>query len=133
MELLEVDPLFNLYGERWPLRTHCRSLAPTKCILGGTALESMVSDGCIISGGSVWRSILSPGVVVERGAVVEESVIFDDVLIDPGARIKRAIVDKESRIRSGALQSGTTRRPIRTGLHRVGSGIVVVPKGADLG
>ena len=133
MELLEVDPLFNLYGERWPLRTHCRTLAPTKCILGGRALESMVSDGCIISGGSVWRSILSPGVVVERDASVEESVIFDDVMIEPGARIKRAIIDKESRIRAGAAVGYDVEADKQRGCTVSEGGIVVVPKGADLG
>jgi glucose-1-phosphate adenylyltransferase len=132
LELLDVDPLFNLYGERWPLRSNARSLPPTKCILGGTALESMVSDGCIISGGNVRRSILSPRVIVERGAAVEESVIFDNVMIDPGARIKRAIVDKESRIRPGALVGYDPEADKRRGCTVSDKGIVVVPKSAVL-
>ena len=65
MDLVGVDPLFNLYGERWPLRTFQRPLPPSKCVLGGKTPESIVSDGCIISGGTAWNSILSPGVIVE--------------------------------------------------------------------
>ena len=132
MELLDVDPLFNLYGERWPLRTNCRSLPPTKCILGGRSLESMVSDGCIISSGNVWKSILSPGVIVERDAVVEESVIFDDVIIDPGVRIRRAIIDKESRIRAGTSIGYDHEADKRKGCTISDNGIVVVPKGSDI-
>lgn len=58
----------------------------------------MVSDGCIILGGKVWRSILSPGMVIEKDALVEELMIFDDVNIEPGAKIKRAIIDANMRI-----------------------------------
>ena len=71
MDLVGVEPLFNLYGERWPIRTYQRPLPPSKCIIGGRTPESIVCDGCIISGGTVWKSILSPGVVVEREALVE--------------------------------------------------------------
>jgi glucose-1-phosphate adenylyltransferase len=133
MELLEIDPLFNLYGEKWLLRTNNRSLPPAKCILGGKISDSIMCDGCIISGGSVWRSILSPGVIVERDAVVEESVIFDDVMIDPGAGIKRAIVDKESHIRAGATIGYDLEADKRRGCTVSDKGIVVVPKGAVLG
>jgi glucose-1-phosphate adenylyltransferase len=133
MDLLQVDPIFNLHGERWMLRTNLRSLPPTKCILGGRILESIVSEGCIISGGSVRRSILSPGVIVERDAAVEESIIFDDVRIDPGAKIKRAIIDKETRIRAGALIGYDSEADKRRGCAVSNNGIVVVPKGADLG
>ena len=68
MDLVSVDPPLNLYGEKWPFRAYERSLPPSKFIFGGKAPDSMVSDGCIISGGTVWKSILSPGVVVERDA-----------------------------------------------------------------
>ena len=133
MDLLEVDPLFNLYGERWLLRTNSRSMPPTKYILGGRSPESMVSDGCIISGGNVWKSILSQGVIVERDALVEESVIFDDVMIEPGAKIKRAIIDKESRIRAAALIGYNAEADKRRGCTVSDKGIIVVPKNADLG
>jgi glucose-1-phosphate adenylyltransferase len=69
MDLIMVDPLYNLYGEIWPLRTYQRQLPPIKCILGGRIVDSIVSDGCIISGGTVEQSILSPNVIVERGEI----------------------------------------------------------------
>jgi len=132
MELVGVDPLFNLYGERWPFRTYQRPLPPSKCILGGNISESIVCDGCIISGGTLWGSILSPGVVVERDARVEQSVVFDDVIIEPGASIRRAIVDKESRIRAGASIGFDLEGDKRRGCTVSDNGIVVVPKGMDI-
>jgi len=133
MDLVGVDPLFNLYGERWPLRTYQRPLPPSKCVLGGSTSDSIVSDGCIISGGIVRNSILSPGVVVERDAIVVESIIFDDVIIEPHARMRRAIIDKEARIQSGASIGYDQEADKRRGCTISETGIVVVPKGADIG
>jgi glucose-1-phosphate adenylyltransferase len=133
MDLVGVDPLFNLYGERWPIRSTQRLLPPSKCVLGGKTPDSIVSDGCIISGGTVWNSILSPGVIVERDALVEQSIIFDDVIIEPGARVRRAIVDKESRIRAGASIGLSRDADKARGSTVSDSGITVVPKGADIG
>ena len=133
MDLVSVDPLFNLYGERWPIRTCQRPLPPSKCVLGGKTLDSIVNDGCIISGGTVWNSILSPGVIVERDASVEQSIIFDDVVIEPGARIRRAIVDKESRIRAGASIGLNRDEDKARGATVSDSGITIIPKGMDIG
>jgi glucose-1-phosphate adenylyltransferase len=133
MDLVSVDPPFNLYGEQWPLRAYERSLPPSKFIFGGKAADSMVSDGCIISGGTVWKSILSPGVVVERDASVEESIIFDDVNIEPGARIKRAIIDTEARIKSGVSIGYDLDADARKGCIISDKGIVVVPEGMAIG
>jgi glucose-1-phosphate adenylyltransferase len=132
MDLVGVDPIFNLYGERWPLRTYQRPLPPSKCVLGGRALESIMSDGCIISGGTVRDSIISPGVVVERDALVEQSIIFDDVIIEPNARIRRAIIDKEARIQAGASIGYDLEADKRRGCTISEAGIVVVPKGIDM-
>jgi glucose-1-phosphate adenylyltransferase len=132
MDLVRINPLFSLYGERWPLRTYQRQLPPSKCILGGKIADSIVSDGCIISGGTLDHSILSPSVVVERDALVEYSVIFDDVYIEPGARIRRAIVDKDCRIRAGASIGYDRQSDIARGCTVIESGIVVVPKGTDI-
>jgi glucose-1-phosphate adenylyltransferase len=132
MELVGVDPLFNLYGEKWPFRTYQRPLPPSKCILGGKISESIVCDGCIISGGTVRDSIVSPGVVVERDARVEQSVVFDNVIIEPGASIRRAIVDKESRIRVGASIGYDRKADERRGCTISDNGIVVIPKGMDI-
>jgi len=132
MDLVGVDPLFNLYGERWPIRTYQRPLPPSKCVLDGKTPQSIVCDGCIVSGGTVWNSILSPGVIVERDAVVEQSVIFDDVVIEPGARIRRAIVDKESRIRAGASIGYDREADKKRSCTISDNGIVVVAKGTDM-
>ena len=133
MELVSVDPVFSLYGEKWPFRTYQRPLPPTKCVLGGKISDSIVCDGCIVSGGSVLDSLLSPGAIVEKDAVVEHSIVFDNVFIEPGARIKRAIVDKESRVRAGALLGYDLNADRRRGCTISDSGISVVPKGADVG
>jgi glucose-1-phosphate adenylyltransferase len=133
MELLSVDPVFNMYGERWPLRTYQRPLPSGKCVLGGRTPESIISDGCIISGGTVWNSILSPGVVVERDALVEQSIIFDDVVIEPNARVRKAIIDKGARIQTHA-SVGLDRDADRArGCSISENGITIVPKGADIG
>jgi glucose-1-phosphate adenylyltransferase len=98
-------------------------------VLGGRALESIVSEGCIISGASIWNSVISPGVIAERDAVVEQSVIFDDVVIEPGARIRRAIIDKESRVQVGARIGYDVDEDKNRGFSISNGGIVVVPKG----
>ena len=132
MDLVGVDPLFNLYGEKWPLRSYQKPRPPTKCVLGGRIPDSLVSDGCIISGGGVGGSILSPGVVVESGALVENSIIFDDVIVEPGARVRRAIVDKESRIHAGASLGYDHEADKRRGCTVSPSGVVVAPKGSHI-
>jgi glucose-1-phosphate adenylyltransferase len=132
MDLVGVDPLFNLYGEKWLIRTYQRPLPPTKCIIGGRTPESIISDGCIISGGTVWGSILSPGIIVERDAIVERSIIFDDVIIEPHARLRRAIVDKETIIRAGATIGYDLEADKRKGCTVSETGIVVVPKGVEI-
>jgi glucose-1-phosphate adenylyltransferase len=131
MALLAVDPPFSLYGERWPLRTFQRPMPPSKCILGGRVSDSIVCDGCLISGGVVSGSILSPGVIVERDALVEQSVIFDDVIIEPGVRLRRVIVDKRTRIRAGAVIGHDQEEDRRKGYSISDNGIVVVSEGMD--
>jgi len=133
MDLVGIDPLFNLYGEKWTLRTYQRPLPPSKCVLGGKTPESIVCDGCIISGGTVWNSILSPGVVVERDTNVEQSIIFDDVIIEPRARIKRAIIDKEARILADTQIGYDPEADKKRGCTISDSGIVVVPRGMEIG
>ncbi|MBI4285908.1 MAG: glucose-1-phosphate adenylyltransferase [Chloroflexi bacterium] len=132
MDLVGVDPLFNFYGEQWLIRTFQRPLPPSKCVLGGTTPESIVSDGCIVSGAVVWRSVLSPGVIVERDALVEESIIFDDVIVEPHARVRRAIVDKESTIRAGAAVGYDHEADRQRGCTVSDSGIVIVPRNSDI-
>lgn len=109
MDLTGVDPFFNVYGELWPLRTLHRQLPPAKFVFAdegqreGKALDSLVSNGCIISGGSVRNSVLSPDVYVHSFAEVEESVIMEGVEIGRHCRIKKAIIDKNNKIPQGTV------------------------------
>lgn len=100
MDLTGVDPFFNMYGRRWPMRTHQRQYPPVKTVFAqesentraGRALDSLVAHGCIISGGLVRNSVLSYNVFVHSWATVEESVIMENVVIGRRARIKKAII-----------------------------------------
>jgi glucose-1-phosphate adenylyltransferase len=133
MDVVSVDPQFNLYGVKWPFRTCPRPVPPTKFVLGGSAPDSIVCEGCLVSAGTVRESILSPGVVVERDALVEKSIVLDDVNVEPGVRIRRAIIDKEVRIQSGASVGYDLEADIRRGCTISDTGIVVVPKGIVIG
>lgn len=102
MDLVAVDPLLNLYDEAWPIRTYQGQFPPAKFVFAdqypggrvGLALDSIVSGGCIISGGKVQKSILSPDVHVDQHADVQESVIMENVEIGERARIRHTIIDK---------------------------------------
>jgi glucose-1-phosphate adenylyltransferase len=106
MDLVSVHPVFNLYNRQWPIYTASSQLPPAKFVFEepgrmGHALDSIVSEGVIVSGGTVRRSVLSPGVLVESHALVEDSVIMDDVVIGAGSIIRRAIIDKNVHVPPG--------------------------------
>ncbi len=102
LDLVSVEPHFNLYDRDWPLRTYQGQHPPAKFVFAeefhggrlGIALDSIVCGGCIISGGKVQNSVLSPDVRVESYAEVKDSVIMEDVQIGKHCAIKRAIIDK---------------------------------------
>jgi glucose-1-phosphate adenylyltransferase len=103
MDLVSVDPQFNLYDQSWPIRTYQGQFPPAKFVFAqdyeggrmGIALDSVVCGGCIISGGRVQNSVLSPNVVVHDHAEVRESVVMENVVIGERAQIRRAIIDKD--------------------------------------
>ena len=108
MDLVSVNPEFNLYDEEWPVRTYQGQYPPAKTVFAnvkegrvGQVLDSIVSGGCVISGGKVERSVLAPGVRVNSFADVNESIIMENVDVGRHARIRRAIIDKEVRIPAG--------------------------------
>ena len=107
LDLVSVHPVFNLYNRAWPIYSSYFPLPPAKFVFDsddrrGQALDSMVSPGVIISGGTVRRSVLSPEVHVHSQALVEESVLLDGVAVGRGAKVRRAIVDKQVAIPAGA-------------------------------
>jgi glucose-1-phosphate adenylyltransferase len=103
MDLRSVKPALNLYNYQWPLRTAEYPQGPSKFTFDepdrrGHAINSLVAEGCILAGGEVRGSILGRRVYVDNGAVVEDSIVMDGCYIGPGARVRRAIVDKNARV-----------------------------------
>ena len=108
MDLVSVTPMFNLYNLEWPIYSFYGPLPPAKFVFDedgrrGVALDSIVSPGVIVAGGTVRRSVLSPGVRVGSGALVEGCVLLDGVEIGDGAVVRRAIIDKEVVVPPGAI------------------------------
>src|SRR5436309_12977152 len=108
MDLVAVSPVFNLYDHKWPIRTHQRQYPPAKFVFGepgrtGTAIDSIVSSGCILSGGTVRNSVLSPDVRVNSYSDVESSIIFAHVNIGRHCRIRNAIIDRDVHIPEGTI------------------------------
>ncbi|MFJ6513046.1 glucose-1-phosphate adenylyltransferase [Streptomyces sp. NPDC091406] len=101
MDLISEQPLFSLYNQRWPMYTHAAHQAPARFVSGGIAGESIVSPGCVIRG-QVTGSVLSPGVIVEQGAVVQGSVLHHGVRVGRGAVVRNAILDKNVDVPPGA-------------------------------
>ncbi|MCP9448879.1 MAG: glucose-1-phosphate adenylyltransferase [Nitrospira sp.] len=139
MDLVSVDPQFNLYDPEWPIRTYQGQFPPAKFVFAqdfqggrmGVALDSIVSGGCIVSGARVQNSILSPNVRVQDHADVRESILMDNVQIGPHCRIKRAIIDKGVVIPS-RTEIGYDRGADAKRFKVTDSGIVVISKGMDL-
>jgi len=108
MDMVSVSPVFNLYDKEWPIRTHQRQYPPAKFVFAepgrrGEAVDSIVSMGCIVSGGAVKNSLLSPDVRVNSYAEVDASIIFSHVNIGRHCRIRRAIVDRDVHIPEGTV------------------------------
>lgn len=133
MDLISVNPIFNLYNRKWPLLTGYTGLPPAKFVYGhherlGHALDSIVSPGVIISGGEVIGSVLSPFVRVNSWSSVRDSVLFDGVNVGRNATVVRAIVDKNVKIDDGAQIGIDHARDRERGFFVSDTGIVVVPK-----
>jgi glucose-1-phosphate adenylyltransferase len=135
MDLIQVDPIFNLYDAAWPLRTHQPQLPPPKFVFDqdgrrGAAYQSIVSMGCIVSGSEVRRSILGPDVRVHSYGDVQDSILLPGVLVNRHARIRRAIVDDGVEVPRGAIIGYDPAEDRRR--HTVSpGGVVVVTPGED--
>lgn len=139
MDLVGVDPQLSLYNDKWPIFTAAAPwLAPAKFVFNnaeegrvGHATDSLISEGCIISGGHVNRSVLSARVRVNSYAEVKDSVVFEGVNIGRRARIRRAIIDKNVEIPPG-MEIGYDLEEDRRRFFVSPSGVVVVPKGTRI-
>jgi glucose-1-phosphate adenylyltransferase len=129
MDLVSVDPMFNLYNDEWPIWTYAVQMPGAKFVLEGTAEDSIVSPGCIISGGQVESSVLAPDVRLQERSVINRSVLMSGVRIGAGAVIDNAILDKNVVIPPGA-QVGIDHDADRArGFTVSEGGITVVGKG----
>jgi len=133
MDLCRVNPEFNLYDPEWPLRTHQVQAPPAKFVFAdegrrcGTAVDSMISAGCIISGSSIRGSVLCPNVRVHSFSEVVDSILMPGVRVGRHTRIRRAIVDRDVFIPRGA-QVGYNEEEDRKRHTISDNGIVVVTK-----
>ena len=140
MDLVAVDPKLSLYNDRWPIYTApSPTAAPVKFVFAnveenriGSATDSIVSEGCIISGGRINRCILSPNVRINSYAELTDSILFEGVKVGRHARIRNAIIDKNVDIPPG-LQIGYDAEEDRKRFFISPKGIVIVPKGMRLG
>jgi len=136
MDIVSVSPVFNLYDSEWPIRTHQRQYPPAKFVFAeagrtGTAMDSIVSAGCIISGGTVKSSILSPDVRVNSYTEVDDSILFSHVNVGRHCRIRRAIIDRDVHIPEGTTV-GYDAEADRQRYFVTESGITVVTRDYSL-
>lgn len=134
MDLVSALPVFNLYNRRWPIYTQTLNSPPAKFnrdAFGNNTVvhDSIVSPGSLFSGSRIQNSVLGPWAIVESGASVVDSVLFDRVRIGAGAVVQKAILDKNVVIAEGARVGIEHERDRERGLTVTDSGIVVVGKG----
>ena len=137
MDLVGVDPTLNLYDRAWPIHTYQPPMPPPKFVhtdgdRRGAAFNSIVCQGAIVSGGQVYRSILSPGVRIHSFALVEDSILLDGVQVGRHARIRRAILDKDVRVPPGFTIGLDRALDLSRGLFVTPEGLTVVAKSEDL-
>ncbi len=138
MDLVDIDPVFSLYNDKWPLHTMQYDAPPAKFVFSdrqggrvGFATDSLISEGCIISGGHLHRTVLSPKVRINSYADVSESILFEGVQIGRRARIRRAIIDKNVIIPPD-MEIGYDAAADKARFPVSETGIVVIPKGTRL-
>jgi glucose-1-phosphate adenylyltransferase len=136
MDLCSVDPLFNLYDPEWPIRTYQGQNPPAKFVFAqeyeggrfGVAVDSIVSNGTIISGGKVQNCVVSPNVRINSYVEVKESIIMENVEIGRNCKIKKAIIDKDVCIPPG-MSIGYDLEEDSKLFKVTQEGVVVIPKG----
>ncbi|AQX80366.1 glucose-1-phosphate adenylyltransferase [Plantibacter sp. VKM Ac-2885] len=133
-DLISTLPIFNLYNRDWPIFSSQLNSPPAKFVRDakgnlGQTIDSIVSLGSLLSGAHIERSVLGPWALVESGAHVSDSVVFDKVHIEPDAVVKRAILDKDVVVTSGASVGVDHDRDRARGFTVTESGLTVVGKG----
>jgi len=139
MDLTGVEPIFNMYNTQWPIHTANSNLPPAKFVFAdyqndrvGRATDSLVSEGCIVSGSLVDRSVLSPRVRINSFSSVHDSILMEGVEIGRHCEIRRAIIDKNVTIPPGT-KIGVDIEADRKRFTVTETGLVVIPKGARVG
>ena len=137
MDLLNSNPELNLYSKEWPLRTFNYNYPPAKFIWSegdrvGMATNSMVSEGCVVSGGGLSKCVLSPRVRVNSYSQISESILMENVDIGRYSRIRRAIIDKNVQIPPHTRIGFSREEDEKRGFYVSPNGVTVVPKGAIL-
>ena len=137
MDLLNYEPELNLYSKEWPLRTFNYNYPPAKFIWQeggrvGMATNSMVSEGCIVSGANISRCVLSPKVKINSYSQVYDSILMEDVEVGRYCEIRKAIIDKNVYIPSNTKIGVNREDDIARGFCISEGGITIVPKNARL-
>jgi len=130
MDLTRVQPELNMYDPQWPIRTLEEHLAPAKFVFEGPdsrgqAFQALVSSGCVVSGASVIRSLLFTDVMIERGSIIEDSVLLPEVRVGRDVRIRHAVVDKFCVIPDG-FTTGFNRTEDEARFHVTPQGTVLI-------
>ena len=132
MDLVDVVPQFNLYDQRWPIRTRATQQPPAKFVFAqegrrmGVAVDSIVSSGCIVSGGRVLHSVLSPGVRVNSYCEIEYSILMPNAEIGRYSRISRAIINTGVKVPESSVIGFDPAADRAKGYHVTEGGIAVV-------
>jgi len=140
MDLVNVTPEFDLYDRQWQIRTYQEQYPPAKTVYDGSlepsrkgeVVQSLLSQGVVVSGGKVYRSILSPNVRVNSYTMVEDSIIMEGVDVGRYSKIRRAIIDKEVRIPQHE-EIGYNLAADKKRFHVTEDGITVVAKREEIG
>lgn len=135
MDLISVNPVFNLYNRGWPLFSGYQNLPPAKFVHAGPgrmghASDSLVSPGSIVSGATVSGSVLSPGVYLHSWASVSDSVVMDGVVVGRHAQVHRTILDKNVIVHERARVGLDHEHDLARGFTVTEAGVTVVPKGS---
>ena len=137
MDLISTLPIFNLYNRAWPIRTQSVNVPPAKFVRDavgriGNAIDSVVAAGSVLSGTHVERSVIGVGSVAAGGSTITDSVLLDQVQLGLGARVHRAVLDKNVILEDGATVGVDRERDLERGFTVTESGITVVGKGIQI-